>query len=104
MEEEADRLLDETDFWKGSLLEPPPLLDEDEDEGFLLAGPELTPGLRPVWVLGELEPELKEALLVRLDPDSFSFDLVLFMVIFMPSELCLTMYSELLLALPPPER
>lgn len=95
-----DRLLDETDFWNGSLFE---LVfgprDEEDVEGFLLAGPELTPGFRPVCVFGELDPELNEALLVRLEPpDSFSFDFVLLIVIFMPSELCLTMYSELLLA------
>lgn len=77
-----------------------PIEDDDDEEGFLLAGPELTPGLRPVCVLGELEPELKEALFVRLVPDSFSFDLVLLMVIFMPSDECLTIYSELLLLVP----
>lgn len=95
-------MLDETDFWNGSLLEPLLLRPVVEDvEGFLLAGPELTPGFRPVCVLGELEPELNEALLVILvPPDSFSFDFVLLIVIFMPSELCLTMYSELLLFAP----
>lgn len=61
--------------------------------GFLLAGPEFTPGFSPVWILGEFEPDVNEALFVRPELD-LSFDFVLLIVIFMPSELCLTMYSE----------
>lgn len=61
--------------------------------GFLEAGPEVTPGLRPVWVLGEPLPELPDDDDEDVEEVFESFVRVLLIVIFMPSELCLTMYS-----------
>lgn len=68
---------------------------------FLDAGPELTPGLSPVF--GELEPLFDPGECrddddddVLCDGDDESFVRVLLIVIFMPSELGFTMYSLLL--------
>ncbi|KYQ60576.1 hypothetical protein ALC60_00367 [Trachymyrmex zeteki] len=89
--------------------------------GFFDAGPEFTPGLRPVCVFGEPllpvitllddddddddeatdDKELEDEV-AAIDPDDDSFKLaacleslvrVLLIVIFIPSELCFTMYS-----------
>jgi hypothetical protein len=97
----------ELDFWKRSfddveeLLAVPLLGALDCD--FLLAGPLLTPGFRPVCddlgdelPLGDDDAENEEDLGKLLLPPSLA-RIVLLMVIFMPSELCLTMYSEFLL-------
>lgn len=69
---------------------------------FLEAGPLFTPGLRPDrdFEDGEFDPlddeddEDDDRLVPSFDELLFSLVLVLFMVIFMPSELGLTMYSE----------
>ncbi|KYM99002.1 hypothetical protein ALC62_10301 [Cyphomyrmex costatus] len=84
--------------------------------GFFDAGPEFTPGLRPVCVFGEPllpiitllddeeatdDKELEDEV-AAIDPDDDNFKLaacleslvrVLLMVIFIPSELCFTIYS-----------
>lgn len=67
------------------------LLDEDFCWGFLEAGPLMTPGFSPVC-FGEEGRELDD-LYEDFEEESF---LVLLMVILMPSELDLTMYSEFL--------
>lgn len=60
-----------------------------EDAGFFEAGPLDTPGLSPVWVLGDPVPEELPVFPIL----ELSLDLVLFMVSFIPSEEGLTTYS-----------
>ena len=90
--------------------EPDSFGDVWDDGGFFDAGPELTPGFKPVCVFGEPLPdivvddvdELEDVPVAtfaedednfRFPPDFESFVRVLLIVIFIPSELCFTIYS-----------